>query len=169
MRSRSSTLAGLKVLGSLRSEMTDSRMVQPAIRISPDDVLILLVLAFVVPSAPEHDGGVHISRAEGVGLVEQRANRQQDGTTSIKDLTWWCFHIPCPCPWCPSSAGTWRRRLRWPDWRCWARWAARWLTAGWCAHSALGSSARMAAPRFGGRPPAGGGWRYTNLRSGKRQ
>ena len=48
-------------------------------RLLPDNLCILLVLAFAVPPFAKHDGRVHIGRGEGVRLIEQRDHTEQDG------------------------------------------------------------------------------------------
>lgn len=45
----------------------------------PDDLGVLAVLALAVPPLAVHDGRVHVGGGEGVGLVQQRDDAQQDG------------------------------------------------------------------------------------------
>lgn len=53
----------------------------------PDNLCILLVLAFAVPPFAKHDRGIHIGRGEGVGLIEQRDDTKQDGPDERKTRT----------------------------------------------------------------------------------
>lgn len=45
----------------------------------PDDLDVFSVLALAVPPLAVHDGGVHVGGGEGVGLVEERDDAEQDG------------------------------------------------------------------------------------------
>lgn len=62
-------------------------------RLLPDNLCILLVLAFAVPPFAKHDRRVHIGRGEGVRLIEQRDHTEQyspdDGGDSTRaDRKW---------------------------------------------------------------------------------
>lgn len=45
----------------------------------PDDLNVLLVLTLAFPPPAVHDGGIHVGGGEGVGLVEQGDDAEQDG------------------------------------------------------------------------------------------
>ena len=45
----------------------------------PDDLCVFPVLALAVPPLAVHDGGVHVGGGEGVGLIQQGDDAQQDG------------------------------------------------------------------------------------------
>ena len=47
----------------------------------PNDLCVLSVLALAVSPLAVHDGGIHIGRGAGVGLVQQRDDTQKDGPT----------------------------------------------------------------------------------------
>lgn len=49
-------------------------------RVLPDDLGILSVLSFAVSPLAVHHRGVHVSRRESVGLVQQGYDTQQDGS-----------------------------------------------------------------------------------------
>ena len=49
------------------------------VRALPDDLRVLPVLALAVPPLAVHDGGVHVGGGEGVGLIQQGDDAQQDG------------------------------------------------------------------------------------------
>ena len=49
------------------------------VRALPDDLCVLPVLALAVPPLAVHDGGVHVGGGEGVGLIQQGDDAQQDG------------------------------------------------------------------------------------------
>lgn len=55
----------------------------------PDDLDVFPVLALAVSPLAVHDGGIHVGRGEGVGLVQQRDHTEQDGpeTRRRKDET----------------------------------------------------------------------------------
>ena len=50
----------------------------------PDDVLVLLILGLAVLPLAVHDRGVHVGRGEGVGLVEQGDDAQEDGAHVLR-------------------------------------------------------------------------------------
>lgn len=50
---------------------------------SPDDVRVLPVLAFALFPLPVHHRGVHVGRREGVRLIEERDDTQQDGPGGV--------------------------------------------------------------------------------------
>lgn len=75
----------------------------------PDNLCILLVLAFAVPPFAKHNWGIHIGWGEGVWLVEQRDHTKQDGpdyqhvrthathTHTHRESKWGHCNIRCRC------------------------------------------------------------------------
>lgn len=62
----------------------------------PNDLSVLLVLPFAVSPLAEHDRGVHVGRREGVGLIKQGDDAQQDGPANTNTENMLCIHtIPC--------------------------------------------------------------------------
>jgi hypothetical protein len=49
------------------------------LKIVPDDIFVFFVFSFRVFPSPEHDGGVDVGWTEGVRLVQQAHDGQQDG------------------------------------------------------------------------------------------
>jgi len=50
----------------------------------PDNLCILLVLAFAVPPFAKHNRGIHVGWGEGVGLIEQGDDTKKDGPDDKK-------------------------------------------------------------------------------------